>query len=171
MPLPITKPRLVSLTTYLQIGVVIVDQLSKKFIAEALTPPHLDHIEVAPFLSFVLTYDHGTAFVFGAYDLARLASYILGFLELVLFFVLSRWRLHTRSRLASVAIGLGMGGIISLMFDRLRFGAVTDFIDLHINDYHFFSFNVAEVAIFLCVILLALDIVIGERPKDISNSI
>ena len=59
-----------------------------------------------------------------------------------------------------VAIGLVFGGAVGNLIDRLRWGAVVDFVDVHWRDYHWPAFNVADSAITVGVTLLALRLLV-----------
>jgi signal peptidase II len=65
-----------------------------------------------------------------------------------------------------VAIGLIFGGAVGNLVDRLRFGAVVDFVDLHVKGYHWPAFNVADSSITIGVTLLALRLLARPAPSD-----
>ena len=65
----------------------------------------------------------------------------------------------------SVALGLLLGGAIGNLIDRLRYGYVVDFVDIGIGDLRFYTFNVADAAISVAILLLiAAGAVPGARP-------
>lgn len=72
------------------------------------------------------------------------------------------WRLPNRSRLLPSALMLVLGGAIGNLIDRVRFGYVIDFIDVHYQGWHWPAFNIADSAIVLGVILLLID---GFLPR------
>ena len=59
--------------------------------------------------------------------------------------------------MVAIALGAIAGGAIGNVIDRLRFGAVVDFIDAHVGDWHWYVFNVADAAIVCGVAALVLD--------------
>jgi signal peptidase II len=67
-----------------------------------------------------------------------------------------------------LGIGLIIGGAVGNVIDRLRFGAVADFLDLHAFGYHWPAFNVADTGITVGAAVLVLDSLFAgaERPKD-----
>ncbi len=77
------------------------------------------------------------------------------------------WRLPNRSRLLPSALMLVLGGAIGNVIDRLRFGYVVDFIDVHYQGWHWPAFNIADSAIVLGVILLLID---GFLPRGAPQS-
>jgi signal peptidase II len=80
----------------------------------------------------------------------------LAVLGLAVVTLLSVWLWRTRTRLSGAAIGLIIGGALGNIADRIRWGAVTDFLDFHVGQYHWPAFNVADVAIVSGVGLLLL---------------
>lgn len=147
------RPRLLGLG--LAGGVIVLDQLSKWWILEhVMNPPRA--IEVLPFFNLVLAWNRGVSF--GLFSSAPAAGpWILSGLAVVISAVLAVWLFRTRDKWLAVGIGLIIGGAIGNVIDRARFGAVTDFLDLHAFGYHWPAFNVADSAITLGAAALILD--------------
>ena len=59
-----------------------------------------------------------------------------------------------------------MGGALGNFSDRIRFSAVPDFIDFHIQDYHWFVFNIADIFITLGVICLISDEIFINKKRN-----
>ena len=78
-------------------------------------------------------------------------------------FVVPQWRSWLE-----VALGAVIGGAFGNVLDRLRFGAVVDFVDAHAWGWHWYVFNVADAAIVCGVGVLLLDALLPPRqaPKD-----
>ena len=72
------------------------------------------------------------------------------------------------SRLDRIAVGLIFGGAVGNLIDRVRFGAVVDFVDVHWRGWHWPAFNVADSAITIGVVLLALRLM-SERSTPRSG--
>ena len=64
-----------------------------------------------------------------------------------------------------LAVGLIFGGAVGNLIDRARFGAVVDFVDVYWRTWHWWIFNVADSAISVGVVLLALRM-LGDRPAS-----
>ena len=96
-----------------------------------------------PGLSIIATSNSGMAFSIGTdaslWVLVGIAAAISGWLFW--------WLLRARRPAEAVGLGLAIGGALGNVADRLRFGAVRDFIDLYWRDWHWPAFNVADVAI------------------------
>jgi signal peptidase II len=75
------------------------------------------------------------------------------------------WLWRTSSLLVGLALGLIAGGAVGNVIDRLRFGAVTDFLDFHWGEWHFPAFNLADSAITVGVGLLVIDGLLSRREK------
>jgi signal peptidase II len=71
--------------------------------------------------------------------------------------VLIYWLSRVDSSLLAVAIGLIIGGAIGNVIDRIRLGAVVDFLDFHVESWHWPAFNVADSAICIGVAVMLLD--------------
>ena len=65
--------------------------------------------------------------------------------------------------LLTVALGLLLGGAIGNLLDRVRFGHVVDFVDMGIGGLRFYTFNVADAAISVAVVLLLAHGILGDR--------
>lgn len=126
--------------------VFLLDQLSKYYI---LSLP-FSSIEILPFLAIVKTWNKGVAFGIGA---SSLISPLFTFLIPLLLLVLLIYARKT-DKINKVFLGMIFGGGLGNWFDRVRFGAVLDFIDLHYKSWHWPAFNVADTAITLGLLFL-----------------
>lgn len=144
---------------------LILDQVSKIYMREVLLaePPHW--VIVNPILNFRLFHNEGISFSWfnnlGASGPVVLSLIAVGIILLLL------WNLRDPQRhLFVVGTALIIGGAIGNMIDRIRIGAVIDFLDFHIGNWHPFIFNIADVAISIGVICLVADILIGQYFKS-----
>lgn len=132
--------------------VVVLDQLSKWIVLNTLGPA--DSIYVTPFWNWVLAFNPGAAFSFLAdqpgwqrWFFTLLALGVSGWIALEL-------RRHPEQWLLSLSLALIMGGALGNVIDRIRFGAVVDFIQWHAAGYYWPAFNVADSAISIGAVLL-----------------
>ena len=137
------------------IALYIVDQATKGAAIAFFSRPE-EIVEVLPIFNLVLTRNRGVSFGL----LTALPWWGLTALGLALVTLLSVWLWRTRTKLSGAAIGLIIGGALGNIVDRIRWGAVTDFLDFHLGEYHWPAFNVADVGIVVGVSLLLL-----QRPK------
>ena len=129
-----------------------LDQASK---TAALTwlmdPPRV--MPVTPFLNFVLSFNTGVTFGLGR-ELGVEGAWLLAAVAVAVVALLMRWLARSDGWVETVAIGLVIGGALGNVVDRLRQGAVTDWLDLHYAGWHWPTFNLADVAIVSGVTLL-----------------
>jgi signal peptidase II len=125
--------------------IVVLDQLSKWLVLENIR--FGETIYVAPFWNWVLTFNPGAAFSFLA-DQPGWQRWLFTVLALG-GFRLDRRRAAPASeqKLLSLALTLVMGGALGNVIDRVRFGAVVDFIQWHAAGFYWPAFNVADSAI------------------------
>lgn len=136
----------------LAVIVIVLDQLSKWVVLSHVQ--YGETIYVAPFWNWVLTFNPGAAFSFLAdqpgwqrWFFSVLALGVSGWIALEL-------RRHPEQKLMALALTLVMGGALGNVIDRMRFGAVVDFIQWHVAGYYWPAFNVADSAITLGAVLM-----------------
>jgi signal peptidase II len=118
---------------------------------------------------FNITYVRNTGVAFGIFDPLSLPaksiflSVFTAFAAVVV--ITYSVRSSLRNRLLQVALALVLGGALGNLYDRLAYGYVVDFLEFYIGAYHWPSFNVADSAISIGVVLLALEILRNETPS------
>lgn len=129
------------------LGTIVIDQVTKWAALTFLsTPPY--KVEVTPFFDLSLGFNTGVSFgVFG--DLFSNQQWPLIAVTIAIAMVLTVWAARTDRLLETVAIALMAGGAFGNIIDRIRQGAVTDFLDFHFIGWHWPAFNFADV--FICV--------------------
>lgn len=113
-------------------------------------------IIVTDFFNIVMAWNRGVSFGLFAHE-AEIMPVLLIALALAISAVLMLWLWRSTRALEAVALGMVIGGAIGNVVDRVRFGAVADFLDLHVAGWHWPAFNVADSGIVLGVGLLLLD--------------
>ena len=137
--------------------VVILDQLSKAAVVGLFAGHALgQHERLTPFFNLVLTYNRGMSF--GLFNQgAGLNALMFSLVAAVIVAVLVYWLSRVESPFLAIAIGLVIGGAIGNVIDRIRLGAVVDFLDFYIGSWHWPAFNVADSAICVGVAAMLLD--------------
>lgn len=116
-----------------------------------MNPPQL--VPVTPFFNLTLGYNPGISF--GLFrDILKEWPNLLAFAKVGVVAGLFWWASTLRSKLEAGAVGLIAGGAAGNIVDRMRQGAVTDFLDFHVSGWHWPTFNLADVAIVLGATLL-----------------
>ncbi|AWK86671.1 signal peptidase II [Azospirillum thermophilum] len=145
--------------------VVVLDQLSKWWVLDVVMQPIPHVVEVTPFFNLVLVWNFGVSF--GTFASAHaLMPYVLSAVAVAITAGLLIWLRQADKRMVALAIGLIIGGAVGNVIDRLRYGAVADFLDFHIGGWHFWAFNVADSGISVGVALLVLDGLFAGREKS-----
>jgi signal peptidase II len=142
----------------------ILDQITKAMVLAFFGEPGcaLHRAVVGSFLDLVLTCNPGVSF--GLFNRAGVNSLIFSLAALAIVLVLVVWLGRVRATFLAAAIGLIIGGAIGNVVDRLRFGAVIDFLDFHLASWHWPAFNLADSAICLGVAAMLLDGMLSQRP-------
>jgi signal peptidase II len=138
-------------------AVVIIDQLSKAAVLGFFSgsPPGA-HEAITPFFNLVLTYNRGISF--GLFNTPGGMNVLLfPLLAAIIVTMLILWLRRVESPFLAVAIGLVIGGAVGNVIDRVRLGAVVDFLDFYLGAWHWPAFNVADSAICLGVAAMLLD--------------
>jgi signal peptidase II len=149
------------IAVYLMAFICLCDQLSKAWIRQNVRPLH--YRAVTPFLHFVLVRNTGVTFGFlNDVDQAYVTYGLIAVASIVVFF-LGRWLWRTASTPVSIGLALIIGGAVGNVIDRVRFGAVIDFLDFYWEGYHWYAFNIADAAIVTGVGLLLLDSLVRGR--------
>jgi signal peptidase II len=135
--------------------IVVLDQVSKWWILERLMmPPRV--IEVTSYFNLVMTWNRGVSFGLFNND-SPYNALILSVVAAVIAGLLLIWLARARQPIMAYGLGLVIGGAVGNLIDRIRFGAVADFLDFHVWGYHWPAFNVADSAITIGVALLVVD--------------
>ena len=143
--------------------VILLDQISKWIVLGTLHPGESRY--VAPFFNWVLTFNSGAAFSFLS-DAGGWQRWFFTVLALaVSAWIITLLRQHTSDFRLSLALSLVLGGALGNVIDRLRFGAVVDFVQWHAAGYYWPAFNVADSAITIGAILLVWD-QFARKPVD-----
>ena len=139
-----------------------LDQVTKLIALGSLAPGVA--LPILPFFTVRLGFNEGVSFgMFAGWFSGRplaLAAIMMGIILL-----LAVWLWRTRKRPQALALGAILGGALSNVFDRLRIGAVVDYLDFHVWGHHWPAFNFADAAIVCGVAILVLGEILGH-PGD-----
>jgi signal peptidase II len=144
--------------------IFIADQLSKWLVIGPLQLQVMRQVHVLPFFNLTWTENRGISLGLltasgetGRWLLVGMTALIAG--------GIAWWLTHEHKRGDQLALGLVLGGALGNILDRIRFGYVVDFADLHFGDWRpFLVFNVADAAISIGVIILLLRAFLA-KPK------
>lgn len=125
-------------------------------ICDNISEMHLIYrpIVIASFFNLSYVWNHGITFgMFNTHDRSQLFIICVSVVVILYFLYLVRYLIYEN---IGVMLGCGMiiGGAIANIIDRIKFGAVFDFLDFHVVGYHYPSFNIADAAIVIGVALV-----------------
>jgi signal peptidase II len=146
------------------VAVIILDQVTKYMIVHVvMSPPQL--IEVTPFLNIVMVWNRGASFgLFGTQS--SWTPVVLGAVAVLISVALLVWLFRAQSYWLSSALSLVIGGALGNVVDRVIYGAVADFLDFHAFGSHWPAFNVADITIFIGVVMLLFDGLLEKRRNN-----
>ena len=159
-----TEPPLVS---HLRAGVIAaiavlaIDQASKLWLLFVFDIARRGAVRVTPFFDLVLAWNIGISFGWLQND-SQIVQFGLMAVKALAVVALAIWMARSRTLLASIALGLIIGGAVGNAIDRLAYGAVVDFALFHIgNTFYWYVFNLADTAIVAGVFALLYDSFLG----------
>ena len=146
------------------IATLVLDQASKFWLVRVFDIARRGTVKLTPFFDLVLAWNQGISFGWFQND-GPTAQIALMAVKAVAVVVLAVWMARSRTLIASLALGLIIGGAIGNGTDRLVYGAVVDFALFHVqigeNTFNWYVFNLADVAIVAGVAALLYDSFLG----------
>lgn len=143
---------------------VILDQVSKELLLRFLMELREPFKVIDGLFQLVMVWNRGVSFGLMSGD-GALPPWVLSGVAIAVCIGLFLWLRRTDRLLTGWGIGLVMGGAIGNVIDRSRWGAVFDFADFHVRQWHWPAFNVADSAIVIGVGLMLIDSLAGERSR------
>jgi signal peptidase II len=144
--------------------VLVLDQATKLWLLFVFDIAHRGAVEVTPFFDLVLAWNVGISFGWLQSE-NQFAQIALMAVKAIAVIVLAIWMARSRNLIATIALGLIIGGAIGNAIDRFAYGAVVDFALLHIQlggkTFNWYVFNLADVAIVAGVAALLYDSFLG----------
>ena len=146
---------------YLFIFVLVLfatDRISKILILKNFLNNSSSEIYINSFLNFSLVWNSGIGF--GILQLEANIFYLLiSIIITAINLILIYWMLSSSNYLESIFISIILGGALGNLFDRYYYSSVPDFIDLHYESFHWFTFNIADIFITIGIIgLIIIDL-------------
>ena len=147
--------------------VVALDQASKHWILQVFDLPAKASVPVAGPFHLTMVWNKGVSFGLLRAD-ADLTRWALAAFSIIVSIFLAVWARDASRRLTAAALGLIIGGAVGNVIDRIRFGAVADFLDFS-RLWFPWIFNVADAAITMGVALLLLDMLLQDRETRLGQ--
>jgi signal peptidase II len=143
---------------------VAVDQASKELLLRYLLKAGAIVPVIDDFFRLVVVWNRGVSFGILGGD-QSLPPWVLSAVAIAVCIGLFLWLRRTDRLLTGWGIGLVMGGAIGNVIDRARWGAVFDFADFHVGQWHWPAFNIADSAIVIGVGMMLVDSLISDKER------
>lgn len=147
--------------------IFVADQVMKWVVHVELAMRHGESIDLLPIFALTRTHNYGVSLGLLEADSSEMRWALVALTGLIAIGVLV-WMMRERLLGDILALGLVLGGALGNILDRVRFGYVLDYADLHIGEFRpFLIFNVADAAITIGVLLiLARSLFMREKPRE-----
>ena len=135
-------------------SIFILDRLSKLYVIYLDKINTSSEIFLSKFLNIYLIWNEGIAFGLLSFEkdnLYNILTALIIIIILFLFFLITR-----NTGLKKYSLTMIIGGALGNVFDRIYYKAVPDFIDFHVDNFHWFIFNIADIFITIGVFLMIL---------------
>jgi signal peptidase II len=147
------------------VAALIADQASKLWLLFVLDIGHRGAVSVTPFFDLVLAWNTGISYGWFQTESPAGAMILLA-IKAVAVVLLAIWMARSQTRMATIGLGLIIGGAIGNAIDRAAYGAVADFFHFQVGTVSWYVFNLADVGIVAGVALLLYEsFFITEKKK------
>ena len=150
----------------ISLSIFILDRSTKLYVIYLDKINSSSEIFSSKFLNIYLIWNEGIAFGLFSFDEKNLYNYLTIFIFIIVVLIFF-WIIKSKG-IQKYALLMIFGGAIGNLFDRIIYRAVPDFIDLHINNFHWFIFNIADIFISIGVFLMILsEFIVKDRNEKI----
>lgn len=161
-----TQPRLTRAGILTALLVLAADQATKHWILYGLRLPELGSVALLPVLNLTMVWNRGVTFgLLGGFGVG--GHLLLAAVALAVVVALALWLRRAERLAVALALGAIAGGAVGNVTDRIRYGAVVDFVHAHAFGYSWYVFNLADAAIVCGVSVLVID---GLLPHRINTT-
>ena len=145
------------------VTIFLIDRLSKIYILKKAEIESTVDIYITEYLNFYLIWNKGIAFGLFSFNesfMYNLITFTIAAITIIILFMIFKNEGLKKYSLLSI-----FGGSLGNLFDRIYYSGVPDFIDFHINDFHWFVFNFADIFITIGVLCLIFDEIFMESKR------
>jgi len=149
------------------VGVFGLDRWSKWLVNNSFGAWDIKTV-IPGFFNIVHSENPGVAFGIFAENTSHSRTLLLAGMSIVAILILAAmlWRIDRQDNLTAIGLSLIFGGAIGNVYDRVRAGSVTDFLDFYAGSYHWYTFNLADSAICVGAGLLIVSMLHSNRKKE-----
>ena len=141
----------------------VLDRASKEYVIKFFLSYQEPSYYLFPFLNLTLVWNSGMAF--GLFESESNTYHVISAIIASVVIILITWLYKSTLLVEKIALSIVIGGAIGNLFDRIKYNAVPDFIDMHYRDFHWFVFNVSDIVITIGIILLLLSDILKKNEK------
>lgn len=141
----------------------LLDRLTKIYTIKFLIENKIDNYYINEFFNLTLTWNRGIAF--GLFQSEDLFYHLISFLIFLIILLIIFFIIKSKLIFEIVLYSMITGGALGNFFDRIYYRAVPDFIDLHYQNFHWFTFNVSDICISVAIILLLIFDIFNVNKK------
>ena len=144
--------------------VFTLDRISKTYVINLFSKNQFNEIYLLDFINIHFIWNEGIAFGllnFNDDTIYKIITLIIIIISIIMFI----FSLNSKNYIGYF-FAIILGGALGNLYDRIKFSAVPDFIDLHIGNYHWFIFNVADIFITIGIICLIFDELFLNKMKN-----
>jgi len=141
----------------------LLDRLTKIYTIKFLIENKIDNYYINEFFNLTLTWNRGIAF--GLFQSEDLFYHLISFLIFLIILLIIFFIIKSKIIFEIVLYSMITGGALGNFFDRIYYRAVPDFIDLHYQNFHWFTFNVSDICISVAIILLLIFDIFNVNKK------
>jgi len=149
------------------LAIFLLDRVSKIYILELTLQNNILNVYITSYLNLYLVWNKGIAFGLFSFGGDYFYNFITAMITMIIVIILVM--IINAKGLKKYFLLTILGGALGNIFDRVYYSAVPDFIDFHIDGFHWFIFNIADVFVTLGVIGLIFDEIfysIGKNEKN-----
>ena len=160
-----TNYKKILLNLVLIIVLFLIDRISKIYILKLAELNNAVDIYITPYLNLYLIWNKGVAFGLISFDdqfIYNLITFVISLIIITLIVVTAKSK-----DIKKYFYMMIIGGALGNFFDRVYYSAVPDFIDLHVGNFHWFVFNIADIFITIGVIcLITAEMIIDKNTNN-----
>tara|TARA_B110001452_G_C15186830_1_gene412219 strand:- start:393 stop:881 length:489 start_codon:yes stop_codon:yes gene_type:complete len=149
------------------LAIFFIDRISKIYVLNLAQQNDILNMYITSYFNLYLIWNKGIAFGLFSFDTDYIYNLITIIIIIVIIIIIAMI-INANSFKKYLLLGI-LGGSLGNVFDRIYYSAVPDFIDFHINEFHWFVFNIADIFITLGVIGLIFDEIIYSIKKNEKN--
>tara|TARA_A100001234_G_C12569416_1_gene361083 strand:+ start:436 stop:930 length:495 start_codon:yes stop_codon:yes gene_type:complete len=143
--------------------IFFLDRISKSIVINFNQNSLSDELYSSKFLNIQLIWNKGIAFGLFSFDQNSLYNLLTILISLIVLVIL--YLIFKSKGIAKYALLMIFSGALGNLYDRILYKAVPDFIDVHINGYHWFIFNISDIFISIGVIIMIFFEILTNKKK------